>query len=113
VVIQAMEITRSDPKSTSGLDRTSGAGPAGTGSASKQPAGQEVASDQVQLSNLSSYLASALSGSPAHVAKVSELGAAVSSGKYRVDAKAVSGSIIQHSIEFGGAGYMTLNPSER
>ena len=75
----------------------------------KQPVGPEAASDQVQLSNLSSYLASALDGSPAHVAKVGELGAAVSSGQYHVNADAVSGSIIQHSIEFGGASYLALS----
>jgi anti-sigma28 factor (negative regulator of flagellin synthesis) len=43
------------------------------------------------------------------VAKVSELDAAVSSGRYQVDAHAVSGSIIQHSIEFGAGNYLTVN----
>jgi hypothetical protein len=41
---------------------------------------------------------------------VSELVAAVSSGQYRVNASAVSGSIIEHSLgqhglDFGGAGF--------
>lgn len=65
--------------------------------------------DQVDLSNLSSYLASALSGSPAHVAKVEKLATNVSSGQYHVDSYAVSGSIIQHSIEFGGSAYLALS----
>ncbi len=60
--------------------------------------------------SLRSYTASALSGSSAHVAKVSKLSAAVSAGKYHVDAYAISGSIIQHSIEFGAANYLTVHP---
>jgi anti-sigma28 factor (negative regulator of flagellin synthesis) len=62
----------------------------------------------VQLSELSKFLASALEGSPAHVAKVSELATAVSDGRYRVDPQAISGSIIQHAIEFGGASYLAV-----
>ena len=77
-------------------------GPSKTDSASKQPVGQKAASDQVQLSSLGRYLAAALDGSAALVAKLSELQSAVSSGQYRVDAYAVSGSIIQHRIQFGG-----------
>ena len=65
--------------------------------------------DRAQLTNLSSYLASALSGSAAHVAKLAKLAAAVSSGQYRVDSYAVSGSIIQHAIEFGGSAYWALS----
>jgi len=53
--------------------------------------------------NLSRYLSSALSGSPAHVEKVSKLSAAVSRDQYFVDADVVSASLIQHRIEFGGA----------
>jgi flagellar biosynthesis anti-sigma factor FlgM len=106
---QAMKISSSDSKSTAGLDQAAGVRPAGESSASKQPLGQKAASDQVQLSRLSSYLASALNGSPEHLAKVSELSAAVASGQYNVDAYAVSGSIIQHSIEFGGGANFTVS----
>jgi flagellar biosynthesis anti-sigma factor FlgM len=84
--------------------------PSRAASAAKQPAGQGEASEQLQLSSLGSHLKSALEGSPAHVAKMSELDAAVSSGQYNVDAHAVSGSIIQHSIEFGGGTYLAVNP---
>jgi len=100
-----MKISRPDSDSTAGLGGSASVGPAETDSASKLPAEQAAASDQAQISTLSRYLASALDGSPAHVAKLSELGDAVSSGQYYVDAHAVSASIIQHRIEFGGAQY--------
>jgi hypothetical protein len=95
-----------DAKSTSGLDGSAGVSSAGAGA--KQPAAQDAPNDRAQLSNLSSYLTSALTGSPAHVAKLSALGTAVSSQQYKVDAYLVSGSIIQHGIEFGGAHYPTV-----
>ncbi len=82
----------------------------GTAASSQLP--QPVSStptDRAQLSNLSSYLASALSGSLAHVAKLAKLAAAVSSGQYQVDSYAVSGSIIQHAIEFGGSAFWVLS----
>ncbi len=101
-----MKISLPHSKSTPGLDGPAGVGPTGAGA--KQPAAQETLSDQAQLSNLSSYLASALIGSPAHVAKLSKLGTAVSSEQYKVDAYVVSGSIIQHGIEFGGANYLAV-----
>ncbi len=104
-----MKISGSNSKSTSELGRSAAVGPAGAGTASEQPARPTPVSDRAQISSLGSYLAAALNGSPAHVAKVSELGAAVSNGQYQVDAHAVSGSIIQHSIEFGGASYLSLN----
>jgi hypothetical protein len=100
--VQLMKISRPDSKSTAELDPSAGVGPLGAGSVSKDPAGEAPLPDQVQLSGLSSYLASALNGSAAHVAQVTELTGTVSSGQYKVDAYAVSGSIIQHSIEFGG-----------
>lgn len=81
------------------------------GSASNQPLKLDPSAptDRVQLSNLSSYLAAALSGSAAHVAKLAKLAAAVSSGQYHADSYAVSGSLIQHSIEFGGSAYLALS----
>jgi anti-sigma28 factor (negative regulator of flagellin synthesis) len=109
-----MSINRSDANNTPArfvvkLNSVAPAGPAGTGSASKQPVQSSEPSDRAQISGLGSYLASALSGSPAHAAKLSELGAAVSKGQYQVDAYAVSGSIIQSSIEFGGSSYAALS----
>src|SRR5277367_5429153 len=102
-----MKIFPSDPNSTPPVEQSAGVGPTAAGS--KQPMTQNVASDRAQLSNLGAYLASALSGSPAHVAKLSELGAAVSSEQYHVDAYELSGSIIQHGIEFGGTSYLAVN----
>jgi anti-sigma28 factor (negative regulator of flagellin synthesis) len=81
-------------------------------SAASNQVGKTVSStptDWSQLSNLSNYLASALSGSAAHVAKLAKLAAAVSGGQYSVDSYAVSGSIIQHTIEFGGSAYWALS----
>lgn len=85
--------------------------PAAVGSAASNPVSKSASSaptDRAQLSNLSSYLASALSGSAAHVAKLAKLAAVVSSGQYQVDSSAVSASIIQHAIEFGGSAYWAL-----
>jgi flagellar biosynthesis anti-sigma factor FlgM len=104
-----MKINPPNSKVPSGSSRPAGVGAAAGGSASSQAATTKAASDQVQLSNLSSYLSAALSGSPAQAAKVSQLGAAVSSGQYRVDAFAVSGSIIQDRMVFGGASYSSFN----
>jgi flagellar biosynthesis anti-sigma factor FlgM len=108
--VHFMNISRLDTKSIPDIQSPAGVDPAGLTGASKQPAAQNAPSDQVQLTGMSRYLAAALNGSPAQVAKVSELGAAVSSGKYRVDADAVSGSLIQHAIEFGGGSYSAVAP---
>jgi anti-sigma28 factor (negative regulator of flagellin synthesis) len=98
-----MNIPPSDSKSTFGVGRSAGVGVNRLSAASKPATGQETVSDQVRLSSLSSFLTSALSGSPERLEKLNALGGAVSSGQYQVDANTVSGSIIQHNIEFGGA----------
>jgi flagellar biosynthesis anti-sigma factor FlgM len=90
------------PGHSFGVKLNSSATPADSG-------GSGGPTDRVQLSSLSNYLASALSGSPAHVAKISELETAVSEGQYHVDAYTVSGNIIQHGIEFGASGYLGLS----
>jgi len=64
---------------------------------------ERPASDQIQLSNLSAYLAVAQSDTPAHAEKMSSLSGAVSNGTYHVDASLVSASIVQHSLAWGGA----------
>lgn len=110
-----MKIPSTDPNNTPARliavksNSATSAVPAGAGSASNQSAQLAAPTDRAQLSNLSNYLASALSGSSAHVAKLFVLGSAVSSGQYHVDAQTVSGSIIQHSIEFGGSRYLGLS----
>jgi flagellar biosynthesis anti-sigma factor FlgM len=104
-----MKISRSDSQSTSALGRTPGAASTGGSSGPKSATAQNAISDQAQLSSLSAYLAAALDGSAAQVAKVNELTAAVSSGQYQVNANAVSESLIQHSLVFGGSGYFGLS----
>ena len=110
MTVDFMNISRIDSKSIPDLQSPAGVDPAGLSGASKQPSPQNTASDQVQLTGMSRYLSAALNGSPAQVAKVSELSTAVSSGKYRVDAYAVSGSLIQHAIEFGGGQALAVTP---
>ena len=100
-----MRVSRSVIKSLAALNQSA---PGGAAGASQNPTPSSP-TDQAQLSQLGSYLASALSGSPAHMSKLMELGIEVSKGHYQVDAYAVSGSIIQHSIEFGGSGYSALS----
>jgi hypothetical protein len=95
-----MKVNRTNSRSVAPL------GPLGNeartnGSPGLMPSG--AATDQTQLSGLGMYLAAALSGSPAHLAKLGNLNAAVGSGQYRVDAGVVSESIIQHSLLFSAA----------
>lgn len=97
--MRSMKVPQINAKSVGGLSRSAGRARA---SPPIQTGAAEVA-DQTEISELSTYLATAMSGSAAHVAKVSALGEAVSSRDYRVDAGAVSEDIIQHSILFSGA----------
>lgn len=62
-----------------------------------------VSDDHSQISNLSSYLAAAQSGSPAHLSKLNSLTGAVSRGAYQVDANLISEHIINQSLVFGAA----------
>ena len=88
------------------INNPSGAGISGTGNASEvtaaipagyqRPAGSAAeSSDQVQISRLSHYLNILRQDSPRQVAAVAQLTAAVSSGRYPVDAPAVSASIVR------------------
>lgn len=104
-----MKIPRPNSISSTAPQGLSAVGASGSGSSAKQPEAQIAVSDRAQLSSLSSYLASALNGTPSQAAKVNQLSADVSRGRYQVDAHTVSGSIIQHSIEFGGTSYLGLN----
>jgi anti-sigma28 factor (negative regulator of flagellin synthesis) len=97
-----MKITQTNNKSIAGSARVLSAAPAGAGNGAARSAAVE-ASDQSQISNLSTYLAAAMSGSPTLVAKLSALGTAVASGQYKVDSSVLSEGIIQHSLLFSGA----------
>jgi hypothetical protein len=63
-----------------------------------------VATDEVQLSNLS-QLAAASDESPTHVTKLSSLSVTVSSGRYQVEAGVVSNSIIEASIQLSSRNF--------
>jgi anti-sigma28 factor (negative regulator of flagellin synthesis) len=101
-VILSMKVTQTNNKSIGGLARAWGTVPGRPGNSTAGAAAAETR-DQLQISNLSTYLAASISGSPAHVAKLSALGTAVSTGQYKVNAGVVSEGLIQHSLLFGGA----------
>ena len=73
-----------------------------TNPAGNDPAGQPKvppSSDSVQLSGLSGRVAESLQAdSAARAQKVSEVAAAVQSGTYTLDAKAVSKALVDHAI---------------
>jgi hypothetical protein len=58
--------------------------------------------DQAQIINLNAIITAAMEGSPAHLAKLSLLGTAVTEGVYGVDASVVSAGIIDHTVLFSG-----------
>jgi len=66
--------------------------------ASRGPERKPAGSDHIQLTNLSSYLASAQSNSPARLERLSHLSASVSDGSYQVNAGVVSDRIIEDSF---------------
>jgi len=100
--MKVTKVTQANTKSIGALSRSSGGAPAWPGKTAGAVAQTEVA-DQTEISELSMYLAAAMNGSPAHVAKLDALGEAVSNSEYSVDAGAVGEDIIQHSILFSGA----------
>jgi hypothetical protein len=100
----AMTISPTSPESTAGVNPAPGVGPANP--ASFPPSSPP---DKAQISSLASYLFAAVNSSSAQVAKLNELNADVAREEYQPDALAVSGSIIQHSIEFGAGGYFALS----
>jgi len=100
--IRSMKVTQTNTKSVGALSRSSDGTLAWAGKPAGTAAPAEV-TDQTEISELSTYLAAAMSDSPAHVAKLGSLGEAVSKSEYSVDASAVSEDIIQHSILFSAA----------
>ena len=55
--------------------------------------------DRVALSELSTQVRSLNSDSPEHIARLERLSAAVRSGRYEVDAMAVSQSLVEQSLK--------------
>ncbi len=66
--------------------------------------GIDGASDQVQLSNLSSALRGLLNEDPDRAAQVERIGSVVQSGNYQIDSHQLGRSILQDSIEYGSGG---------
>ncbi len=62
---------------------------------SRAPAAGGAGSDLAQISSLSSFLSA---GGAGWAAKVTELSSAVASGRYQVDAAALSGNLIDENI---------------
>lgn len=90
-------------RALSGLESAQSINPS-TGGQLRDGALQPDNSDQVSLSSLSAQLGSGQSDVPVHAARLGSLAADVASGQYRVDPELVSASIIQHSLQMGGAG---------
>ncbi len=103
---RAMKINSSESMPFSELARSGGAAPAGESKGTTGSSGPSLGGDRVQLSNLSASLTATLGDSAAHFTKLYSLGAAVLSGRYQVDAGAVSDSLIRHSLQVGGANYL-------
>jgi len=78
------------------INRALGIQTNGAGSRQAKTGGPAARGDQVRLSGLSAQLSQAVS--PEQGAKISQLADAVSSGRYRPDASAVSASIIRQSM---------------
>ncbi|HTA68872.1 MAG TPA: hypothetical protein VK776_11370 [Bryobacteraceae bacterium] len=101
-----MKINSSEGRVLSRLGRSGGVGTASQAGGSSASAGPSLGADRVQLSNLSANLTAALGDSAAHLKKLSALSAMALGGGYRVDAGAVSDSIIRDSLQFGGTNYL-------
>jgi anti-sigma28 factor (negative regulator of flagellin synthesis) len=102
----AMKINGSEGLPFSEVARSGGPASAGESKVNTVSSGPSLAGDRVQLSNLSANLSATLGDSAAHFTKISSLGEAVLSGRYQVDAGAVSDSIIRNSLQVGGANYL-------
>ena len=85
--------------------RTAAARPVDATGSNQSGSGQVSSSgDSVQLSGFSGKVAQTLqSDASARAQKVSQIAAAVQSGTYKVDAKAVSHAIVNQAISGGGS----------
>src|SRR5260370_11757249 len=98
-----MKISGSNNR-VSGLRKSPAVTPNQSG-ALRGPAGQAFAADQIQLSTLGAHLSAAQGNSPAQLEKLFHLTAAVGKHVYRVDAQAVSGSVIADRLRFSAKYY--------
>lgn len=95
----------SDPNLTSltsaGASRTRETLTVGEGRNRAAESRERGGSDQVQLSSLGHRLRELSSNSPEHTARVAQLESAVASGRYQVDAKAVSAAMVNDALRPG------------
>ncbi len=101
-IVDTNQSGKTVPAQTDRSGSTRGTGAAGsTGSGSGQVS---QSGDSVELSGLSGRVSATLQADSASRAeKVSQVAAAVQSGTYHVDAKAVSKSIVDHALASGDA----------
>ncbi len=97
-----MKINNPDTVALSGTSGAAAPGQVTSGSRSRKGAGGS-ASDYVEISSLGDQLRTLLAPSPERSARVAQLESAVTSGRYRPDASAVSVSIIQDSMTAAAA----------
>jgi flagellar biosynthesis anti-sigma factor FlgM len=90
-----MKVQNSNSANLSRLDRTATVAPGGN---LRSPGAGPGRGDHVQISTLSSTLTALDVQSGDRVAKVVQLSDAVASGRYQVDAYAVSGKLIQEHM---------------
>lgn len=100
-----MKINEPSGTPISKSESSSGTVPANDSARARELARHAFQHDQVQLSQLSAFLAHSLNDSPAQAQKLTQLTGVVSSGSYHVPARVVSDSIIRYSLLHGGASW--------
>jgi len=93
-----MKINDRIATSTSPTGKPAGLATPGQNSRARSASPGSGPSDQLQLSNLSSQLSNLQSGASHWTAQVAQLTSAVGSGKYQVDAAAVSYGLIEEHL---------------
>jgi flagellar biosynthesis anti-sigma factor FlgM len=97
-----VKISNPDTVALSGTSGAAATGQVSSGSRSRKGAGG-TASDYIEISSLGDQLRTLLAASPERSARIAQLESAVTSGRYRPDAGAVSSSIIQDSMTAAAA----------
>ncbi len=97
-----MKITNPDTVALNGTSRAATTGQVTSGSRSRKST-SGAATDYIEISSLGDQLRTLLSASPERSARLAQLESAVTSGRYRPDASAVSAGIIQDSMTAAAA----------
>ena len=93
-----MRINDAVATGVSGLGQPNPVPPEAPASRERTAASDAAVLDRLQLSNLSSRLSVGRSDSSERGARVSQLSALVSAGRYQVDAQAVAGKLIEEHL---------------